>query len=235
MRFRHFLLLLMIAPSFGRAEDNWQTVLSRMPLQPAITQLNRTNCVAVMLGSFESNAVVKALIFMPGATDEFYMFHRGEARLASAFPTLLDALVALTNQTRIRATFQAPFLLLHTEVDPLETQITVRHQPAFDKLARTKFLPCVFFNDQPWDSIQPLLKKTIGGDVRPWRDSGDAYHFYRVAFKGWNLTSLEMIEATALASRTSITIGSQSFLGLRASLIRFECDLRPGKMPKIEH
>ncbi len=45
-----------------------------MPLGTNVTELNRTNCVGIMLRAFQSNNVVKALIFMPGATDEFYFF-----------------------------------------------------------------------------------------------------------------------------------------------------------------
>ena len=78
-----------------------------------------------MLDAFQSNAVVKALIFMPGATDELYFFRRAHAKLTNANPSLLDAIVALTNQTYIQATFQPPLLLLHTTEDPLDG---IRHR-----------------------------------------------------------------------------------------------------------
>src|ERR1700760_589656 len=96
---------LCLVACFAHAEDPWQMALSRMPLGTNVTELNRSNCVKIMLPAFQSNAVVKALIFMPGATDEFYMFRRARATLTNENPTLLDAVNALTNQTLIRATF----------------------------------------------------------------------------------------------------------------------------------
>ena len=51
------------------AAETWPAALSAMPLNTNVTQLNRTNCVGILLRAFQSNDVVKALIFMPGATD----------------------------------------------------------------------------------------------------------------------------------------------------------------------
>ena len=45
-----------------------------MPLTEKVSELNRHNCVKVTLGSLQRNPAVKALIFMPGARDEFYFF-----------------------------------------------------------------------------------------------------------------------------------------------------------------
>ena len=78
-----------------------------------MTRLDETNCVPVMLKAFQRNPAVKALIFMPGATDEFYFFHRAQVHFTNSAPTLFDAVFALTNHTRICATFHPPFLLLH--------------------------------------------------------------------------------------------------------------------------
>ena len=105
-----------------------------MPLGTNVTQLNRTNCVGIMLGAFQSNDVVKALIFMPGATDEFYFFRRARADLTNSPASLLDAVSALTSQTLIRATFRPPLLLLHTDEDLLEPVIKIEHQPTADKI-----------------------------------------------------------------------------------------------------
>src|SRR5438552_1232256 len=93
------------------ARQTWQTALGQMPLLVS-TPLDRTNCVETMLRAFRSNEAVKALIFMPGATDEFYMFKRANVSLTNSAPTLLDAVSALANQTLVRATFRPPFLLL---------------------------------------------------------------------------------------------------------------------------
>src|ERR1044071_3311039 len=77
------------------AQDSWPAVLNRMPLGQGVSRLDRTNCVAVMLKAFQPDPHVKALIFMPGATDELYMFHRVNAVVTNGSPTLLDAVTAL--------------------------------------------------------------------------------------------------------------------------------------------
>src|SRR5262245_43548473 len=131
----HWLILLsMLSARLAFAGDEvWQLALSRMPLVSPVLELNGTNCVATMLPSFQSNHVVKGLIFMPGATDELYMFRRVRAVLTNAQPTLLDCVTALTNQTYIRATFRPPLLLLHTGEDSLEPWYEVKHQPTLEK------------------------------------------------------------------------------------------------------
>ena len=118
----------------------WQEEFAKMPLARRAPELNRSNCVAVMLGSFRRNPAVKGLIFMPGATDEFYFFRRARAQLTNSPPTLLDAVAALTNQTWIRATLRPPFLLLHTAEDPLEPIGVVEDQKAADAIQRRKFV-----------------------------------------------------------------------------------------------
>ena len=225
----YVLLLLALGCVQGvcSAQDTWQSVLSGMPLRPAVAQLNRTNCVQVMLRSFQSNEVIKALIFMPGATDEFYMFRRAEAQLDAASPSLLDVVAALTNQTRIRVNFRRPFLLLHTASDPLEPIITIKNSQVAERLTHQVFLSHVEFNDTEWDKIQPLLKRRLGMDIEPWRNSADSDHFYRSALSGWNLTEWEMIEALALANRTRATVEKRPFP--RGTLIKFECDMRVGR------
>ena len=101
-------LSLIASGLFGQAFGQpWQSELARMPLQPAAGELNRTNCVSLMLHSFQKSSAVKALVFMPGATDELNLFRRVHAKITATAPTLLDAVTALTNQTLIRATFKA--------------------------------------------------------------------------------------------------------------------------------
>src|SRR5581483_11591186 len=116
------------------AEESWQTVLGRMPLVDPAAELSRSNCVPLMLHSFRSNDVVKALIFMPGATDEIYFFKRAKATLTNAIPTLLDAVLALTNQTFIEADFRPPLLILHTTEDSLGGMAVVKSESSAAKL-----------------------------------------------------------------------------------------------------
>jgi hypothetical protein len=199
------LLLLALVPRLAAADD-WQDALSRMPLQSGVHLLTRSNCVAVMLDAFQSNATVKALIFMPGATDEFYMFRRARAVLTNASPTLLDAVMALTNQTYICASFRSPFVLLHTEEDPLDSLETIKDDATAEKLRRTQFIAHVIYNDRDWDSLLFPLQKSTGVFFSPRRYSMDSFHFYRHSFAAWNLSNWEALEALTLAGKTKFTI-----------------------------
>jgi len=206
--------------------ETWQSALAQMPLGPNVAELNRSNCVNVMLSAFQSSVTVKALIFMPGATDEFYMFKRAKARLTMGRASLLDAVEALTNQTLIRVTFRPPMLLLHTDEDPLEPVIRIEHQSTVKKLQRFPFPQHVSYNDRDWDYVQPILKKTFRVDIRPWRRSYDSWHFYRHSFAGWGLSGFEGLEAVALAGKTGFTVEKGRLV--------FEGDERVRATPKLD-
>jgi hypothetical protein len=206
--------------------DYWPETLAKMPLTVSVAQLNRTNCVEAMLRAFRSNQVVKALVFMPGATDEFYMFRRAKANLTNSAPTLLDAVAALTNQTLIRATFRAPFLLLHTDEDPLEPDIAVQDQPTVDKLQHTRFVPHQFCNDRDWDALQPILRYSVHMDIRPWHGSRDSWHFYRHSFAAWGLSGWEALQTVALAGKSKFSV--------LHNRVVFEVDPRIRATPKLD-
>jgi hypothetical protein len=228
LRFRPVLagLIVVVSPLVSRPAEDWTRALAQMPLAGHVTQLNRTNCVEAMLNAFQSNSVVKALIFMPGATDEFYMFRRARASLTNAHPSLLDAICALTNQTLIRATARPPLLLLHTDEDPLEPLARIEHQPTAAKVMKVRLPPHLICNDRDWTFIQPILKKALKMDIRPWRNSYDTWHFYRHSFAAWNLTGWEVLETVALAGKTGFTVSH--------SRIVFEGDDRVRATPKIQ-
>ena len=177
-----------------------------MPLGSAVAELNRTNCVDVMLHAFQSSVTVKALVFMPGATDEFYMFRRAKAVLTNASPTLLDAVNALTNQTNIRATFRPPFLLLHTDEDPLEPLFTITHEATAEKLRQSFFEPHVIYDDRDWDFLLPILKENLKVRFLPGPRNLASWHFYRHSFAAWNLSGWEALEAISLAGKTKFTV-----------------------------
>jgi len=206
--------------------ETWPAALSRMPLSTNVTQLNRTNCVGILLRAFESNDVVKALIFMPGATDELCFFRRARAELTNSPASLLDAVSALTNQTFIRATFCPPLLLLHSGEDLLEPTITIEHQPTADKIKQARFVAHGVYTDRDWDYLWPVLKKAFQTDLVPWPHLSDSWHFYRHSFAGWNLTAWEAMEATALAGEETVTV--------RRKQVVFEPDMRPRIAPKLD-
>jgi hypothetical protein len=216
------------------AAEPWQQALGEMPLPAGLRELNRTNCVRVVLQGLRSNNVVKGIVFMPGATDEFYMFRRARAQLAGGPQTLLDGVAALTNQTLIRATFRAPLLLLHTDEDPLEPIIQVEHEASATRLRAMPFQPYALYDDRDWDVLQPILQKTLKAEVRPWRHTYDSWHFYRHSFAGWNLSGWEALEAVALAGKTRITVRRKKGISFRPLLLVFEGDERVRATPKVE-
>jgi hypothetical protein len=197
-----------------------------MPLKGAPAVLNRSNAVSVMLTSFQRNPSIKALIFMPGATDEFYFFKRAEARLTNTSPTLLDAVVALTNQTWIQVTEKPPFLLLHTIEDPLELSYTIEHEPTLKRIQGKRFVKTAIYNDQDWDSIHPILSFNLDTRMLPGLNSGDSCHFYRSSFTAYDLTGWEALEVVAYAEKTTFKIKKKTVV--------FEGDSRRPQKPSVE-
>ena len=199
-------------------QTTWQEEFAKMPLTKRAPELNRSNCVALMLGSFRRNPAVKGLIFMPGATDEFYFFRRARATLTNSRPTLLDAVAALTNQTWIRATLRPPFLLLHTAEDPLEPIGVAEDQKAADSVRQRQFAKTALFNDLPWDGIQPLLGRYLNAHMEPPPSTHASNHFFRHSFAAFNLNGWEALEAVSLAGKTTFTV--------KKNMILFEGDTR---------
>jgi len=218
---------LAVAGAGAPAQETWQDALSRMPLGAGVTELNRTNCVPLMLNAFQSNAVVKAVIFMPAATDELYFFRRATAKLTNAQPSLLDAVAALTNQTYIQATFQPPLLLLHTTEDPLDDLMIIKNQSTAAKLHRKVIPDRTVFIDADWDEVRGVLNKKMSVGLRPFSNAPDSWHFFRHNFAACGVTEWEMLEAMALTDKTKITVH-----WLTAG---FELDQRSGVVPGLNH
>ena len=189
-----------------------------MPLAEKVSELDRHNCVRILLNSFQRNAAVQALIFMPGATDEFYFFRRAQARLSNGAPTLLDAVIALTNQTYLRATVVPPFLVLHTAEDPLEPIAVVEDQRTADRIRRKHFEKQVNYNDRTWDFVQPILAFDMNTHITPRVGSHDSWHFFRHSFAAFDLNGWDALRAMALAGKTRFTV--------KKKLIVFEGDTR---------
>jgi hypothetical protein len=223
------LCLLLISAIALRAQPSWQEEFAKMPLTEKVSELERHNVVRIMLNSFQRNAAVQALIFMPGATDEFYFFRRAHARLTNAAPTLLDAVAALTNQTYVRATLAPPFLLLHTREDPLEPIVVIEDQRTADRIKRHHFEKHALFNDNDWDYVEPILAFDVNTHLTPRVGSHDSYHFFRHSFAEFDLNGWEALRAVALANKTTFTVkkrwvafaGDNRTLGLPENLNNF--------------
>ena len=197
---------LLVAAGPLAAQTTWQEEFAKMPLTEKVSELNRHNCVRVMLGSLQRNPAVKALIFMPGATDEFYFFHRARATLTNSAPTLLDAVSALTNQTCIRATLRPPLLLLHTAEDPLDPVIVIQDQRTADRLEKKHFEKHGIFNDRDWDFMQPILSFDLDTKMLPVLHSHESHHFFRHSFAEFDLNGWDALRAVALAGKTEFTV-----------------------------
>jgi hypothetical protein len=204
--------LAVLFPFSLVALEPWQEALSKMPLRSGVTQLTKTNAVEVMLEAFQENPAAKALIFMPGATDEFYFFNRGNAKLTNNSPTLLDAISALTNQTLIHVTFREPFILLHSAEDPLEPLFNIEDKKTFERIQKKKFAPHVLYNDRDWDFILRTLTFRLDTKILPGEKSHDSHHFYRHNVAAHNLNGFEALRALAFAGKTQFTVQKKKIL-----------------------
>lgn len=218
---------LMAASTVVLAQETWQGALSRMPLATHTRELNRTNCVTLMVGAFQSNATVKALVFMPGATDELYFFRRVHAQLTNADPSLLDAVVALTNQTYIQATFQPPLLLMHTSEDSPNVIAIVKNKSTAAKLHQRLIRDRLVFNDAGWDEVRAVLKKTLSVGLRPFSNTPESGHFYRHNLAACGASEWEILEAIALTDKTTFTVNWFT--------VDFKIDRRSGAVPGIKN
>jgi hypothetical protein len=226
MKWLRFALAICALGANAFAQDSWQDALSKMPLNSSATELNRTNCVALMLGAFQSNAVVKAIVFMPGSTDELYFFRRVHAALTNENPSLLDAVTALTNQTYIQADFRPPLLLLHTTEDFLDGFATVKNESTAKKLREKIIAERIVFNDADWDTLRAKVNSKLSIGLRPF-SGADSWHFFRHNFATCGVSDWEMLEAIALANKTTFTVNWRT--------ASFTPDTRHGVAPKIEN
>jgi len=206
-----FLWIALVVPAAmcSRADGNsaaWEAALAAMPLKTNVVRLKKFEAIPLMLESFREHPGVRALVFMPGATDEFYFFNRGEADLGSGAPTLLDAVRALTNQTLIRASFLPPFLLLHTAEDPLEPVFNVLDAATAEKIRRKRGLSRLKYNDRDWDFLLPALASRLRVRFLPRKHSFDSHHFYRHSFAAWNLDGMELLQVISLAGKTTFVV-----------------------------
>ena len=192
-----------------------------------ISHLDRSNCVPLMLASFRSNTVAKGLIFMPGATDEFYFFRRASAVLTNDQPTLLDAVTALTNQTLIRCMFREPFVLLFSAEDTLERINRVEDNATAVRIRKHRFPSPVLFSDRDWNSLHPSLSFHLDTKFLPPPGSQASNHFYRHSLAAYGLEPIELLDALSYAGKTAYTIQKRKIL--------FQLDERFNERPKAQN
>jgi len=177
-----------------------------MPLPSPAPLLNRENVVCLILDAFRSNELVRAMIVLPGVSNDFYLIHRDQPRLNLRASNVLEAVLALTNATELRATFQAPFLLLHLAEDRVQPRFAIQDQAAFRRLKSEHHLPHVLYCDAHWERLQPELRVSLGRVLRPEAQSTAAWHFERHHLAGWGLSDWEVLLAVSLASATTFRV-----------------------------
>jgi hypothetical protein len=187
----------------GQCVEPWRMELASMPLNTNRIHFFKGEPARAILRAFTSNPVVKAIVMMPGSTDELYFHDRGTCFFTNN-PTLLDALNELTNRTSIRATFRAPFLLLSETNDYSMPLLAPSNSETFEILAKKSFVPEWLMLDKEWDQLYPLMDKHLGLKLTPKLGSPEAWHFYRVYFSAYNLNAKEAIELISLAAQTEV-------------------------------
>ena len=197
-----FLFLCAICSS----GQSWESALAQMALTKK-GPLERETVIPVCLESFRSNATVKALLFLPGVSDDFYLINRSKPRLAIPASTLSEALIALTNATQIKVSYRAGFLMVHTARDRLDPQIIVKNRATAEQLAimrSTQEFECI---DLHWDALQAKLQTAFHIAIRPKAGSQSAWHFARHNLAAFGLTDGELIAALSTAGKTKVVIG----------------------------
>ncbi len=215
------------------AEEPWQVALANMPLTNHPAKLDRLNCTEVLMTSFALNDTVKAMIFMPGSTDELYLFRRVNVTLPAGPCSVLDAVNAVTNQSEIRALFRPPFLVFYTAEDNLEPVIKVEEPPIRERLERAHFPPHIILRDTDWIHLQPILQGSLHIRFAPSPHSTVAWHFFRTSMAAWNLTGWEALEAVSMAGRTQAILRHHWLIAVPEAEVAFEEDRRPP--PQIRH
>lgn len=205
---------------------DWPAALSRMPLGTNVTWLTRTNCAETLFAAFSRDAAVKALIFMPGATDELYFFHRVNVQLVNPEPNLFDAIKALTNQSPLRVAYQQPLLLIYSDEDVLDLEVKIEHPATVEKLKAKAVPGKQEFLDRDWKVLRDHHRHALPVSIGPLNRESITRHFYRHTFAGWELSGWETLQATALAGKTQFTV--------RRGRVEFDLDERMGQLPRLE-
>lgn len=196
-----FLFLCAICAS----GQSWESALAQMALTKK-GPFERETVIPVCLESFRSNATVKALLFLPGVSDDFYLINRNKPKLAIPAATISEALIALTNATQIKVSYRAGFLLVHTARDRLDPQVIVKNRATAEQLAimhSTQEFECV---DLHWDALQSKLQTAFHMAIRPKAGSQSAWHFARHNLAAFGLTDGELIAALSTAGKTKVVI-----------------------------
>lgn len=202
---RIFVAALLLCLS-GRAQD-WQSHFANIPIGAKTFRAHLTPPVEMILTNFKPTAEIRAVVLMPGAADRLYFYDWGEVTLPDN-PTLLDAVTALTNAADLRVFVAPPFLLIGREYDDPTPPLSVAPDISSEKLKlnERKLRGRTYYLDRSYDRIVPSAEKLTRLKLKPTRRSFASWHFYRLAFVGYNLTAAEFLKALAYGTKCSVTV-----------------------------
>jgi len=153
--------------------------------------------VAAILGSFRRNPAVKGLIFMPGATDEFYFFRRAARPVDQQRATLLDAVRADEPDPPPRHVAGAVSAVAHGG-RPAGTHSAGGRPEDRRRDPAAQIRQQALYNDRDWDYLQHLLGFYLDMALVPSRVAR-LQSFLPQQFRGVRSNGWEALEATALA------------------------------------
>jgi len=196
-------LLLCVAI---HAED-WQTAFARIRIRATNFSAHLTPPVALILTNFQPTAELRAVVLMPGAADRLYFYDWGEIALPQN-PTLLDAVTALANKAGLSIFAVPPFLLIGMPYDNPADPLNFAPGTPIEKLKldERKFRGRTYFLDRPYDRLVSQTEKLTHLRVKPSRSDPASWHFYRLAFVGYDLTAPEFLRALAYGTKTTVRI-----------------------------
>ena len=197
-------LLAALLLCFSIQAEDWQAHFAKIPINTTSFRAHLTPPVDLVLTNFRPTSEIRAVVLMPGASDRLYFYDWGEVKLPQN-PTLLDAITALTNAADLRVFIVPPFLLLGMSYDNPNDPLTVT-PPAKSAQPARKIRGRTYFLDRPYDRLLPIAEKFTKLKFIPKRTSVDSWHYYRLSFVGYDLSSDELLRALAYGTKTTVAI-----------------------------
>jgi hypothetical protein len=207
MHLRNYALSIFLFLSLAIRAQDWQAAFVKIPIRAESFPAHLTAPVELILTNFQPTAEIRAIILMPGAADRLYFYNWGQITLP-ANPTLLDAITALTNKAGLTIFTAPPFLLVAMPYDNPGDPLSIASDVRIDKLKLTerKLTGRTYFIDRPYDRLVPQTEKLTRLRIKPSRTDAGSWHFYRLSFVGYDLTSAEFLRAMAYGTKTTVQI-----------------------------
>jgi hypothetical protein len=207
-RTRVFLCIIGALTALSSPAETWMDALGHMPLPPN-TVFNRDNCIRGVLEAFQSNSTVRAIVFLPAVSDDFYLVNRNRTQLNARPANLGEAIGALTNLTDVRATFREGLLLLHLKGEPVEPGVTIKSERQAERLRTNSSIARVLWIDRHWNRVQPELASATKMRVVPAGGSKDAWHFARCNVVAYTANAWDLVMVASLSSGTRMSVESR--------------------------